>query len=393
MQLTLNLIITLAVAAAAVATLGWSAVRDMLFERIVGRLFTWYMVIGIMFQGQQLRQEQRRLQTPSAYEPVGRALARLCQTLPDGFPEYYAGSEWLPTVIRELGPNGPHIIQVHTNGTTLSTGSGMAGFWGYRLMRDTNAVSAVSNLWHLSYFGPGRSEIEGFSTNFPSFWLAKDDRFDRSELIESALNAYDREVKQAAAVTIVMQGRINFVRELLPARLQEICEEGVRRSPDHWWPQLTLALLGSARGPRTGAVEVFTDYVRRQPSFSRYLWVAYLNQVLGRDADAADAVEQAIQQPVVDLPDDVWNTEDRGYTAGVYLLTTGHYATVVRLCDALLLVGENGDYAKPDLQALRVAAAEAAAGRPVSFQRSEDMGMWDPYEYTDLQALRAWMPP
>ena len=56
MQLTLNLIIALAVAAAAVATLGWSAVRDMLFERIVVRLFTWYMVIGIMFQGQQLRQ-------------------------------------------------------------------------------------------------------------------------------------------------------------------------------------------------------------------------------------------------------------------------------------------------------------------------------------------------
>ncbi len=388
----MSVTIVVAIAAAAFATQGFSAARGPTFERIVDRLFTCYMAAGAA-AGDQIRQEQQRLQTPSAYEPVGRALAQLCQTLPNGFPEHHAGSAWLPAVIRELGPTNPHACRVYAKGTTLVAGSGMAGFWGYRLMRDTNVVSAVSNLWHLSYFGPGRSEGEGFSTNLPNFWLAKNDQVNRDELIENALNAYAREVKRGYAVTIPMQARVNFVRELAPARLQEICEEAVRNCPDHWWPRLTLALLSSVSGPRPGAVEAFSEYVRRQPSYSRYLWLAYLHQVLGRDADAAAVVEQAIRQPVIDLHDDMWNTEARGYAAGVHLLTTGHHATVVRLCDALLPVRENGDYAKPALQALRAAASDAAAGHPAPFQRSEQMVELDPYEYTDLEAIRAWMAP
>jgi hypothetical protein len=76
----------------------------------------------------------------------------------------------------------------------------------------------------------------------------------------------------------------------------------------------------------------------------------------------------------------------------VYLFETGHHATVIRLCDVLLLVTENGDYAKPALRALRAAAVEAEAGRPVQFQPAEDMLPFNPYEYTDLPALRAWTP-
>jgi len=392
-QAIVSATITARVAATAVATLASSAARDQMFERIVERLLTCYTTVAFAAAADQIRQERQRLQTPTAYEPVGRALARLCQSLPDSFPEHYADSTWLPAVIRELGPKHPHATRVHSDGMTLGTGSGAAGFWGYQLKRDTNVVAAVSNLWHLSYFGSERSEGEGFSTNLTSFWLAKNDQVNRDELVENALNAYAREVKRGYAATIPMQARVNFVRELAPGRLQEVCQDAIKDSPEHWWPRLTLALLGSISGPRPDAVEAFADYVQRLPSYSRYLWLAYLYQVLGRDADAAAAVEQAIRQPVIDLHDDMWNTEARGYAAGVYLLTTGHHATVVLLCDALLPVRENGDYAKPAIQALRVAAVEGAAGRLVQFRQSEHMLKLDPYEYTDLQALRAWIGP
>ena len=59
------------------------------------------------------------------------------------------------------------------------------------------------------------------------------------------------------------------------------------------------------------------------------------------------------------------------YSAGVYALRSGNYSSVVKLCNALLPIKENGNYAKAALQDLKSAAESGIAGSRVDCTPSE----------------------
>jgi hypothetical protein len=64
----------------------------------------------------------------------------------------------------------------------------------------------------------------------------------------------------------------------------------------------------------------------------------------------------------------------------VYLFGARRYSTVVKLCDALLPVRDNGDYAKAALRELKAKALAAQAGEQVSCEPSDQMLLFNPYE-------------
>ena len=72
---------------------------------------------------------------------------------------------------------------------------------------------------------------------------------------------------------------------------------------------------------------------------------------------------------------------------GVYAFRSGKYSTVVKLCDALLPVNENGGYAKSALRSLKSAAESALAGGSPEFSPSEELIGFNPYEKMDVHAL------
>ncbi|HEY1791120.1 MAG TPA: hypothetical protein VGJ73_23425, partial [Verrucomicrobiae bacterium] len=97
--------------------------------------------------------------------------------------------------------------------------------------------------------------------------------------------------------------------------------------------------------------------------------------------------EKAVQFPIVDLDDDEGNTECRGYTVGVSAFRSGKYDTVIKLCDVLLPVRVNGDYAKAGLNALRSAADAGRNGKLGNFKPDGNILFFNPYENVNLDAL------
>jgi hypothetical protein len=71
----------------------------------------------------------------------------------------------------------------------------------------------------------------------------------------------------------------------------------------------------------------------------------------------------------------------------VYAFRSGEYSTVVKLCNALLPVKENGNYAKSALQDLKFAAESAIAGSNFEFTPSEAVLGFNPYERIDIGVL------
>ena len=150
---------------------------------------------------------------------------------------------------------------------------------------------------------------------------------------------------------------------------------------------MTLALFETGHGGAAVAEKELRNFTLSKPSYSRFIYLAWFYLTTEQPDKAADAVEQAMKYPIVDLPEDHLNTEARGYSIGLTLYRAGKYSTVIHLCDALLPVTENGNYAKPALRELRDAASHAAVGEKASFQPSESILAFSPYERLDPKLL------
>jgi tetratricopeptide (TPR) repeat protein len=212
-----------------------------------------------------------------------------------------------------------------------------------------------------------------------------------SNFIADALAEYDRtaKLKQEAIYTLWHeQRRVAFLVQFDRARVREACLKAIDDLPRHWWPRLTMAFVDSAGGGYDRAAQELVRWADSNPSYSTYLYLAYFYQEMEKPDSAAEAVEKAVKYPIVDLDDDLANTECRGYSAGVYAFRTGKYATVIKLCDALLPVKENGGYAKAALASLRQAAVTAQSGPAPAFQPDDNILRFDPYEHVSLNALR-----
>jgi hypothetical protein len=151
---------------------------------------------------------------------------------------------------------------------------------------------------------------------------------------------------------------------------------------------LTLALLDASHGNYPEGTRKLEAWVESKPSYSRYLYLAYFYQAMEKPKEAAAAMEKATGYPIIDLEDDQSNTECRGYSAAMYAFKNQKYGTVVKLCDVLLPVKENGNYAKSALQSLRDAALAAQSGGATAFVPDPNVLLFNPYDKVPLDLIR-----
>ncbi|HVM48600.1 MAG TPA: hypothetical protein VMU04_11265 [Candidatus Acidoferrum sp.] len=330
----------------------------------------------------QIRGHEAKMRKPEVYNHVAQQMAVYCQTGPAIFPTGFVGNAWLPKVVRDLNPSYTRITETNAH---VGMGGGFHHY-GYFLERQPNS-SERSNLWTLRFLSEGADPklLATFST------LAAQ-TIPMSNFVGNALEEYDRlsKTKQEYAEPLwTEQRRIAFLLQFDQRRVRDACLSAIHNLPNHWWPRLTLAMVDSAAGKAVQAERDFADWVNAKPSYSHYLCLCYYYQQMGRPEQAAEAIEKGIKCPIIDLEDDLTNTECRGYSAGVYAFRSGKYSTVIKLCDVLLPVRENGDYAKAALRALRSAAVSAQSGTVPPFEPSDQVLGFNPYDHVSLEGLRS----
>lgn len=81
------------------------------------------------------------------------------------------------------------------------------------------------------------------------------------------------------------------------------------------------------------------------------------------------------------------NAEYRGYSAAMYGYKHGENAAVIALCDKLIPVTINGDYAKASLKVLRDAAVKQASGQKIPVVWSAEMSSFQPFKKLRMDIL------
>jgi hypothetical protein len=334
--------------------------------------------LWIPFGMLRISQRERSLQQSRIYLPASTNLALYCQSVSALNLTNHISGAFLPQPL----PSFEHAWgRFETNRAHIEFGGGFHHY-GYNLTLDAWASTAQSNLWNLSFCRDGSPDRTLMRFALPSTALLS-----RGTYLSSALSDYASRIKSNPKDLSSHKGRIGVLLQLDRTKVQEACQEAIRAMPGEWWPRLTLALWHSGQGKPRDAAKELVGYVERKPSYSRYIILAWYYQALEKPDEAAVAMEKAIQFPIIDLSGDQLNTEARGYSAAVYAYRSGKYQTVTKLCDALLLVRANGDYAKPALRSLRAAAQAAQAGQPERFQPDENILGFDPYAGLDLNKL------
>jgi hypothetical protein len=341
-----------------------------------------WVYLTVFFSVNQIKRQEAKMQSAEFSSQVGHSLAVYCQSGSVIFPTGFVGNAWLPKQVRDLHPSSTRITESNVD---IMMGGGFYHY-GYYLERLPNSAPD-SNFWKLTLYREG-SDPKVVST----FSTAPSEKISVSNFVANTLLEYDklsRSSKDDYDVRWLEQNRVAFLLQFDRAKVRDACIQASRDFPKRWWPRLTLAIVDSATGNENQAANEFAAWVGSNPSYSRYIYLAYYYEAMEKPDLAAVAIEKAITYSIIDLDDDDSNTECRGYWAGVYAFRSGKYGTVIKLCDALQPVQINGDYAKAALRDLRQAAVAAQSGTVPAFEPSQQVLKFNPYEHIGLEALRA----
>lgn len=318
------------------------------------------------------------MQQAEVYLPVATNLALYCQSCEDLHLTNRVGASRLPQPLPSLGSPW---ASFETNFAHVEYGGGFYHY-GYRIQLNGDQSSSSTNVWELYLRREGQPE-----KLLHRFALASGDRVSLAQFTTSSIAEYDQRLAKSPRDIDLHKAKTSLLVQYKPEAVRAACIDAVKAMPDHWWPRLTLALVETGNGKYAEASRDLVKFTETKPSYSRYIYLAYFYQLTGKPRDAAQAIDKAIAFPIVDLGDDQNNTECRGYAAGVYAFRSGEFETVIKLCDALLAVKENGNYAKAALQDLKAAAESATRASRPDFAPSEAIIGFNPYERIDVQKL------
>lgn len=326
----------------------------------------------------EIHRLENRMQRPEICQEVATNLALYCQSADLLHITDNVEVARLPQPIPQLGsPWGT----IRSDFARVEFGGGFYHF-GYLMELDEQNSGHGSNVWQLFL---EREELP--PKLLQTVILPKKARIPLAAFLSNSLAEYDARLARTPHDLELHQAKITFLLQYEPSAVRAACTDAIAAMPDHWWPRLTLALLDTGAGHFTEASSNLVKFVESKPSYSRYTYLAYFYQVTQKPHETALAIQKAISFPVVDLNDDLNNTECRGYSLGVYLFKNGEYSTVIRLCDVLLPIKVNGDYAKAALSGLKGAAQTALNGRKPEFHCNESVLGFNPYEGFDVHAL------
>jgi hypothetical protein len=337
------------------------------------------MIVFIPIQMAKIHRVEKRMQTPEIYREVGTNLALYCQSAEDLNLTNTLGPSRLPQPLPQLGsPRG----MFNTNFAHVEFGGGFYHY-GYSIELDESASARATNVWELRFVSENRASEKLLLR----FAIPASARYSMPAFLKNSLAEYDVRIAKSPGEIALYKAKINLLSQYDRAQLRPACIATIKALPDHWWPRLTLALLDTGGGNFAAASSNLVTYVEAKPSYSRYIYLAYFYQLTDKPDDAAKAVEKAVTFPITDLADDETNSECRGYSAGVYLYEHRKYSSVIKLCDSLLPISINGNYAKSALDNLKASAQASLSGTASTFVRSEEVLGFDAYENFDIRSI------
>ncbi len=336
------------------------------------------MFVGLALNMNHIRRVEARMQQAQIYLPVATNLALYCQSSETLQLTNMVGALRLPQPLPLLGSPW---ASFKTNYAMVEFGGGFYHY-GYEVQLDEQASNPQSNIWQLYLCREGQDQ-----KLLHRFALTPTARVAVSAFTSNSIAECNRQIAKSPGDFDLHKAKIAILLQYSPNEVRAACVDAVDKLPEHWWPRLTLALADSGRGNSERASRELVRFVEAKPSYSRYIYLAYFYQMTGKPRQAAQAIEKAISCPIVDLEDDQNNTECRGYSVGVYAYRSHEYSTVVKLCNALLPIKENGDYAKSALRDLKSAAESAMAGSDAPFSPSDAVLGFNPYEKIDINVL------
>jgi hypothetical protein len=276
---------------------------------------------------------------------------------------------------------------VSRDGASLEFGGGFYHY-GYSLARDAQRSRPGVTVWHLFRNAEGSEDQHLLTLETPA-----GERVTAAALAQRVGRGYDRQIVAAGSDEDARE-RLHQAKIQLFLRLHRVpdarraCAGMLAAMPDNWWARLVTALLTAEQHSPAEAERAYRAWVLGKPDFFRYLDLAYYHQLRGEPRKAALAVSAASRHD----PNLEWghggNAEYRGYTAAMYSFQSGEFGAARALCDRLLPVTINGDFAKPALRALRAAAERGVNGeKPGALAWSEEIPLFDPFERVDIDRL------
>ena len=335
--------------------------------------FVWVLV-GFGF----IRLDEAYLRKPRVYEPVAKTLALYCQSDSNLVPEQidYA---WFPAPLREKGRGRGRIFQ---KGAAIEMGGGFHHH-GYRLVFDESATDSLTNVWQLYLYSEGSKDEPLFTLR-----LANTEELSADELLNQALCGYEEHLAVRPNDLSAHKARIQlYLQYNRISQARRACRDLLRALPDDWWANLVNALVIAEEESSAEGERHIQGWVNSKPNFFRYTDLAYYYQLSEEPKKAAEAMLKATQHNANTTWGHGGNSEFRGYTAAMYAFESGEYHAVVKLCEKLIPVTINGDYAKRGLRNLRAAANAALRGEPREVVWDDTIAPFDPFEEVDIQAL------
>jgi hypothetical protein len=352
----------------------------------VALVFVWPVVQTVLFVlvgGFGIKREKGKLQQPAAYEPVATALAYYCQSDTNLFPEYISAA-WLPATVRTMGaPHG----RVRPDGAYVEFGGGFYHF-GYALRRaEEGALSLTgssTNVWQLFFLSEGSSDKLLYTVRLPAT-----NRLETTALLRQVGEGYDALIAASSDDERVglYQGKIQmFLRCDRVMEARAVCRDMLRQMPDEWWAVLVVALVNVSEKREEPGLTMH-KWVLQNPNFFSYLDLAYYYQLQGQPKEAAAAMIKATEYDANVGWGHGGNAEHRGYAAAMDAFRAGEYAATIKLCDHLLPITINGDYAKAGLRDLKTAASRRSRGEEATVSWNSAIAVFDAFEHVDIEEL------
>jgi hypothetical protein len=132
--------------------------------------------------------------------------------------------------------------------------------------------------------------------------------------------------------------------------------------PEWWKPRLALAMFGDEASRSHGKIS-FAAWVREHPAFIHWCYLSRLYRETAQDAEALDALRQAVKYPLesVDV-DECWVPQAFAFDAATFACRQKQYDLVLEITEIWSKPRGVYNYFNDNIYAFR-AAAELAQGR------------------------------
>jgi len=287
--------------------------------------------------------------------------------------------EWMPPELNKIGHGW---ASVGTSEAQIEMGGGFHHF-GYRLVHQ-GSISGT-NVWQLFMYDEGADDRPLQTISLPI-----QDKLSSEALLHRVLAGFDEQIQKDPKDDRAYKGKIEaYLRFNHVPEARQACREMLKAMPDDWWAVLVNALILSEEQSVARGTDVITQWVKKDENFFRYLDLAYFYHLTGRPREAAKAIVKSTDFNANTPWGEGGNSEFRGYTAAMCAYRAGNYEACSKLCNYLLPVKINRDYAKRGLRELKAASEKGMHGQVENIPWAREILPFDAFEGVDIAKLLA----